>query len=96
MTLSSRHSIQHLSPDCLRLSTLPLGHRGFPQYYMFKSEPAIFRFSKQAALSTVSGPPPYHCFKQQLDKSIQTTIRPSILLIKYTIMHTNIHKGWNQ
>ena len=32
MTLSSRHRIQSSSPGGLRPSTLPLGHRGSPQY----------------------------------------------------------------
>ena len=32
MTLPSRHRIQKSSPCCQRPSTLPLGHRGFPQY----------------------------------------------------------------
>ena len=32
MTLPSRHRIRNSSPDDLRLSTLPLGHGGPPQY----------------------------------------------------------------
>ena len=32
MTLPSRHRIQHLDPGGLKSSTLPLGHRGSPQY----------------------------------------------------------------
>ena len=32
MTLSSRHRIRNSSPRGLRLSTLPLGHGGSPQY----------------------------------------------------------------
>ena len=33
MTPPSRHRIRNLSPVGLRLSTLPLGHGGSPQYY---------------------------------------------------------------
>ena len=32
MTLSSRHRIRNSSPGGLRPNTLPLGHRGSPQY----------------------------------------------------------------
>ena len=32
MTLPSRHRIEHYSPGGVRPSTIPLGHRGFPQY----------------------------------------------------------------
>ena len=38
MTLPSRHSTQNLSPGGLRPSTLPLGHRSSPQYWIFTSE----------------------------------------------------------
>ena len=34
MTLPSRHRIRNLSPGGLRPSTLPLGHRGSPQYWL--------------------------------------------------------------
>ena len=34
MTLSSRHRAQNSSPGGLRPSTLPLGHRGSPQYWL--------------------------------------------------------------
>ena len=34
MTLSSRHRIRNSSPGGLRPSTLPLGHRGPPQYQL--------------------------------------------------------------
>ena len=34
MTLPSRHRIQNLSSGGLRLSTLPLGHGGSPQYWI--------------------------------------------------------------
>ena len=38
MTLSSRHRIRNSSPGGLRPSTLPLGHAGSPQYWIFTSE----------------------------------------------------------
>ena len=34
MTLPSRHRIRNSSPGGLRPSTLPLGHGGFPQYWV--------------------------------------------------------------
>ena len=34
MTLSSRHRIRNSSPGGLRPSTLPLGHKGSPQYWL--------------------------------------------------------------
>ena len=34
MTLSSRHRFRNSSPGGLRPSTLPLGHRGSPQYWL--------------------------------------------------------------
>ena len=38
MALSSRHRIRNSSPGGLRPSTLPLGQRGSPQYWIFTSE----------------------------------------------------------
>ena len=38
MTLPSRHRIWNSIPDGLRPSTLPLGHDGSPQYWIFNSE----------------------------------------------------------
>ena len=38
MTLPSRHMIRNLSPGSLRPSTLPLGHGGSQQYWIFMSE----------------------------------------------------------
>ena len=38
MTLSSRHRIRNSSPGGMRSSTLPLGHWGFPQYWIITSE----------------------------------------------------------
>ena len=38
MTLPSRHRTRNSSPGGLRPSTLPLGHRGSPQYWIFTSE----------------------------------------------------------
>ena len=38
MTLSSRHKSQNSSSSGLRPNTLPLGHRGSPQYWIFTSE----------------------------------------------------------
>ena len=36
--MTSRHKIRNSSPGGLRPSTLPLGHRGSPQYLIFTSE----------------------------------------------------------
>ena len=38
MTLPSRHRIRNSSPSGLKPSTLPVGHRGSPQYSIFTSE----------------------------------------------------------
>ena len=37
MTLPSRHRFRNSSPGVLRPSTLPFGHRGSPQYWIFTS-----------------------------------------------------------
>ena len=86
IALPSRHMIQNLSPGGLRPRTLPLGHRGSPQYWIFTSERGrnIFvslklegqsgvrtsdlRLSKQAALTTAPGSPPYRDIKQTISK----------------------------
>ena len=36
MTLPSRHMIQNSNPGDLRLRTPPLGHRGSPQYWVWR------------------------------------------------------------
>ena len=74
MTLSSRHRIRNSSPGGLRLSTLPLGHGGSPQYWLshvYGEETFFVSFKpprpgteprtlawKAAVLTTTLGPPP--------------------------------------
>ena len=66
MTLPSRHRIRDSSPGGLRPSTLPLGHRGSPQYWLSHvdgkpprpgAEPRTLVW-KAAVLTTTLGPPP--------------------------------------
>ena len=73
MTLSSRHRIRNSSPGGLRPSTLPLGHRGSPQYWLshVDGEETFFVYFKPprpgtepqtlawkaAVLTTTLGPP---------------------------------------
>ena len=75
MTLSSRHKIRNLSHGGLRPSTLPLGHRGSPQYWLSHvdgEETFFVSFKpprpgaepralawKAAVLTTTLRPPPY-------------------------------------
>ena len=74
MTLPSRHRIRNSSPGGLRPSTLPLGHRGPPQYWLSHvdgEETCFVSFKpprpgteprslswKAAVLTTTLGPPP--------------------------------------
>ena len=75
MPLSSRHRIRNSSIGGLRLSTLPLGHGGFPQYWVLHVDGEEFFFVsfkpprpgtepralawKAAVLTTTLGPPPF-------------------------------------
>ena len=75
MTLSSRHRIRNSSPGGLRLSPLPLGHGGSPQYWLSHvdgEETFFVSFKpprpgteprtlawKAAVLTTTLGPPPW-------------------------------------
>ena len=74
MTLFSRHRIRNSSPGGLRPSTLPLGHGGYPQYWLSHvdvGETFCVSFNrrdrdnlprtlawKAAVLTTTLGPPP--------------------------------------
>ena len=76
MTLSSRHRIRNSGPGSLRPSTLPLGHRGSPQYWLSHvdgEETFFVSFKppgsgteprtlawKAAVLTTTLGPPPVY------------------------------------
>ena len=67
MTLPSRHTIRNSGPGSLRPSTLPFGHGGSPQYWIFTkhfvslkvggqsgARTRNLRLSKQAALTTAA------------------------------------------
>ena len=65
MTLPSRHRIRNSSKGDLRLTTLPLGNGGSPQYFVslkLEGQSGVrthdLLLSKQAALTTAPGPPP--------------------------------------
>ena len=75
MTLPSRHRIRNSSPGGLRPSTLPLGHRGSPQYWVLRVDgEELFQTAetrKQTPNSSVKGSgaihyPIYHLNKWQV------------------------------
>ena len=76
---------------CLRSNTLPLGHKGLPQYSFFTSETLFslklegqsgartrdLRLSKQAVLITASRPPPFNDIEPNLVQCIVNSVSPN-------------------
>ena len=100
MTLSSRHRIRNSSPGGLRPSTLPLGHGGSPQYWLWHvdgEETFFVSFKpprpgteprtlawKAAVLTTTLGPPPI-ALGVSLSTSLSLYLSLSLLLWWYCI-----------
>ena len=100
MTLSSRHRIRNSSPGGLRPRTLPLGHRGSPQYWLSHvdgeeiffvsstAEPRTLAW-KAAVLTTTLGPPSSVALRRRLRQQYREMFHNFLELYQYGTFYTN-------